>query len=128
MSGSRQDFEDLIKKRQEGRVQRQQAELKQAAMAVPPMEALTGDKNWDLFLKLLEGEIQRLEGLLYVAKEQMAEGQEVSHEELIKQKLQIRGLRDSITALMNIRGIPKVLLEGGRKAARLLRENSIELQ
>ena len=52
MGFTRDDFSELQDRQRKAKVLKQAGQLQQLAMALPPMERLTGDPNWDLFLKV----------------------------------------------------------------------------
>ena len=51
MAQDRAQWEAHLKENSRARVKRSQDALRQVALGVPPMEALTGDPNWDIFTK-----------------------------------------------------------------------------
>ena len=99
-----------------------QPQLRQAAQAEPAMEALTGQKDWDLFLSLLQAEIQEKEAELADLERRDLDDPSMNNDVLMVSKARRLAVRAQIDTLEWVRSLPKTLIEEGREANRLLKE------
>ncbi len=123
----RAEWEEHLKANSQARVKRSQDTLKQVAMGVPPMEALTGDPNWDIFTKIAQARIDELKEELTARRSRLTDGPYEGTDEIIAQRIEISRVVGQVESLTNIQMIPKRLKEKGAEAAKLLREAGIDL-
>ncbi len=93
-----------------------------AAQGVVPMQNLTGQPEWDLFLQLIQGRIDQYRGMLQSLQDQDLSATSVSHDELLSAQLNRRMLKNQIDILEEILGWPKELVEHGQKALKRMRD------
>ncbi len=122
MATDRTQWEAHLKENRRVRVKRDQSELKQLAMARPPMEALTGDPNWDVFTKIAQHRLDNLQADLVQRRKKLTDGPYAGTDDIIAQRIEISRLVGQVESLLNVQLIPKMLKEQGSKAADLLRE------
>lgn len=128
MAQDRAEWEEHLRANSKARVKRDQGVLRQIALGVPPMEALTGDPNWDIFTKVAQARIDSLEEELMGRRKDLTDGRWVSADEIIAKRIEISRVVGQVESLTNIQMIPKILKERGTEAAKLLREHGIETQ
>ncbi len=124
---TREEWDKYRKKEAKERAVRNKDVLKQVAMGVPPMEALTGDPNWDIFTKIAQARIDSLEEELTQRRTDLTDGKWINADEIIAQRIEISRLVGQVESLTNIQMIPKHLKAKGIEAAKLLREAGIDL-
>jgi hypothetical protein len=125
MSFDREEFSSI---RLERAVDKQRAftrDIQAAEQAVPPMESLTGDANWNLYLSLIEAKIQKAHVQLRALQEESLSQSTMAYEDMVLAKTRQLLVRQAIETYQECRDIPKILLEQGREAKRLLREHDV---
>lgn len=122
----REDFEAIAREERKLSWAMSRENLHKIELAMPPAEALTGDENWDLFLKIIQARIDRTQSLLEAEKVCLVSPDLLSHEEFLRSKISAIKLGQAIVTMEEIREIPKTLIESGQKARDLLREHGIE--
>lgn len=95
-------------------------ELRQAAQAIPAMEALTGQKDWDLYLSLIEGLIVEATEELVVLEQKDLDDPSMENHVLVASKARRLVVKTRIATLEEVRDIPKTLMQEGREAKNLL--------
>jgi hypothetical protein len=97
-------------------------ELRRVAQAVPEMEALTTDRRWDQYAKVVQGMIEKdsndLEGLEAASRDST----DMSHVDMLRQKFAIKMLTTRINTMRELLEIPAGLIEQGQKALERLHE------
>ena len=128
MATDRAQWEEHLKENRRARVKRNQDALKQVALGVPPMEALTGDPNWDVFTKVAQARIDSLQEELTQRRADLTDGRWVNADEIIAQRIEISRVVGRVESLVEMQMVPKFLKEKGIEAAKLLREIGEEAQ
>ena len=124
----RAQWEEHLKENRRARVKRNQDALKQVALGVPPMEALTGDPNWDVFTKVAQARIDSLQEELTQRRADLTDGRWVNADEIIAKRIEISRVVGRVESLVEMQMVPKFLKEKGIEAAKLLREIGEEAQ
>ncbi len=126
MSFEREEFASLsVRQRSQSREQSFLRDANAAQQAVPPMESLTQDSHWNLYLSLIEAKIEKARGQLRLLQLEMLEQPTMSYESMVAAKTRQLLVRQAIETYEECRDIPKVLLEQGREAKRMLREHDV---
>ncbi len=128
MATDRAKWEEHRKENRHARLKRNQDTLKQVAMGVPPMEALTGDPNWDIFTKVAQARIDSLQEELTQRRADLTDGKWVNADEVIGKRIEISRVVGRVESLVEMQMVPKFLKEKGIEAAKLLREIGEEAQ
>lgn len=128
MATDRAQWEEHLRENSRARVKRNQDALKQVAMGVPPMEALTGDPSWDIFTKVAQARIDSLQEELTQRRADLTDGRWVNADEIIAQRIEISRVVGRVESLVEMQMVPKFLKEKGIEAAKLLREIGEEAQ
>lgn len=123
---TREDWQVGVEKRRAGQVKEEQRSLKQMALAVPPMESLMADERWNIFVKVLQGQIEAREKELIGLRGGLTDGEFTNADNMISQRLKISRLVGQVEALTAMREIPKQLAQEGKKAANLLRKYEVD--
>ena len=124
----REEWAKRLREKSRDKVKRNQDALKQVALGVPPMEALTGDPNWDIFTKVAQARIDDLQEELTQRRKDLTDGKWVNADEIIAQRIEIRRVVGRVESLTEMQMVPKFLKEKGIEAAKLLREIGEETQ
>ena len=124
----RAQWEEHLKENRRARVKRNQDALKQVALGVPPMEALTGDPNWDVFTKVAQARIDSLQEELTQRRADLTDGRWVNADEIIAKRIEISRVVGRVESLVEMQMVPKFLKEKGIEAAKLLREAGVVAQ
>ncbi len=124
----RAEWDKHCKEKNQARATRDQGALRQLAMAVPPMEALTGDARWDIFTKIAQAKIEDLQEELTQRRAILTDGPYKGTDEIIVQRIEISRLVGKVESLTEMQLVPKILKEQGTRAADLLREHGLEAQ
>ncbi len=117
----RSDHQERIERNRSQEVVRQSSELRQVAQAVPAMESLTGQPHWDTFLSLLAGMIEERERHYDGLRESFLDPEMMEHTQLMQLKVESLQVRQTIHTLREVSELPKVLMEEGRRAQKLLK-------
>ena len=95
-------------------------ELKGMAQEAPRMAALTGDPNWDLYLRYIEAQIKRAEAEIEVAKTNAAALVLVDEAKAKAAAVQATILESRAQTLREVLLLPKFLIEQGGRAGKLV--------
>ena len=98
------------------------AELKGMAQEVPRMAAVTGDANWDYFLRHLEAQIKAAERMIAIEKEKLSSPTVTLHEQMLLIKNRIIIWQTRAETLREVIVLPKHLRDQGERAAKLVAE------
>ena len=128
MSDKYAEWQAHLKNQNQKKVDRNRAVLQQAAMAVPPMEALTGDAHWDTFTKIIQAKIENLEAQLKPLRLALTDEPWCGPDVAIVQRITISRLVGQAEAFSEVLMIPKDLKNQGKEAANLLRKHGAEAQ
>ncbi len=128
MAQDRAQWEEHLKENRRAHLKSKQDAMKQVAMGVPPMEALTGDPNWDIFTKVAQARIDSLQEELTQRRADLTDGRWVNADEIIAQRIEISRVVGRVESLVEMQMVPKFLKEKGIEAAKLLREIGEEAQ
>ena len=125
MSFDRADYVDFQIATRDDHAASFQRSVVDASQAVPPMESLTGDAGWDLYLSLIQAKIEKAQAHLEALQKEMLEQSTMGYEEMVQAKTRQLLVRQAIETYQECRDIPKVLLDQGREAKKLLREHDV---
>jgi hypothetical protein len=104
-----------------GAAERQtKARLYEVRRAGLSAEEVTGSEHWDFFLSVVKEAIEKKQGQLEGALENLKTSDDFTTSEVINQKLGVRLLGREIEALKWVIELPKQLMEQGDQATELL--------
>ena len=126
MSFVREEFQKLREQQTAARRLETVRVLQDQTQAVPPMESLTHNPHWGLFVKLIQGKIEKAAERLREMERMDLENPSVSYESMVESKTKRLLVRQAIETYTEVRDLPKALLEEGREARKLLKEHGIE--
>ena len=120
------DFrKDVEQKRRDG-VKAHRREMRQVAQAEVPMSALTGSKEWDYFLSILQAEIDDLENGLLAMRDGGDLDPSFEYADLVRLKAQKMLTCVQIDTLQRVRDLPQQIISQGEKAKLALRQYADE--
>ena len=122
----RSDYVDLLKRKQAESVSRNEHLLKQLIHSAVSAEKLTGNPEWDRYLSAIEGMTTPLREAADQHRRKILGSSVVSHEELLREKLELARAEAAIEALEAAVSLPGDLSEAGSKARELLERHGIE--
>ena len=120
MSISLDDFRSRV--RETPQAQARIMELKGMAQDVPRMVALTGDTNWDYYLRHIEAQIKAAERMVAIEKEKLSSPAITLHEQMLLIKNRITIWQSRAETLREVIALPKYLRDQGERAAKLVAE------
>ena len=97
-------------------------ELEGMVQEVPRMAALTGDANWDYYLRYIEAQIKAAERMIAVEKEKLSSPTVTLHEQMLLIKNRITIWQSRAETLREVIVLPKYLRDQGERAAKLVDE------
>jgi hypothetical protein len=103
----------------------QQRMLVDASQAEPPMESLTSDSSWNIYVQILQAKIEKAEMQLSALQKEMLDQPTMGYESIVLSKTQQLLVQQSIITFKECRDLPKLLLEQGRDARRILKEHGV---
>jgi hypothetical protein len=118
----RQDYEEHLETVKRDLLQSRRHELERLAQAPVAMAALTGDPNWDVFLQILQADLEKVRIALEALKERMVDSIDVNPETLVLERIQAKVYQSQILTLEKVIGLPKQIKEEGVEAQKDLDE------
>ncbi len=119
---SRRDFDDLARIKQAREKEAQAQNLRSFVAAATPAELVTGYKEWDAYLNLLQGAIEQTEKVKANLSVQMEAPELTDAVQLLRVKVELIRCSERITAWQAAMRLPKDLIEGKAHAESLLEE------
>ncbi len=126
MSFEHEDFDVMIQRRSYREARHREPELRQIAQAEPAMASLTGQKDWDGFLSLIQARIEEAQMELQNLEQRDLDDPRMENEVLVTSKTRRLVVKSRIATLEEIRDLPKKLLEEGRAAKKQLTETGAD--
>jgi hypothetical protein len=120
MAYERMDFDLLQGELEKERVRDNRSNLQAVQRSALAADQITGDEHWDHFLSILNARIEKLALEVEAAVESLKNSDNFNAENLIAQKLVVRLLGREIQALDWVIELPKVIMEQGADAKKLL--------
>jgi hypothetical protein len=121
----RPQWEELEEKRQTERERARIPDLRQVAQAEVPMGALTRSHEWNLYLQVIQAMIGAAEKEAEAALAMLEDPEELDGTEMARRKMKLLLRRQAVQTMTELRDIPRMLLEGGREAKKLLRKHGV---
>jgi hypothetical protein len=120
MAYERKDFDDLMEKHGIERVRRLAPSLRAQEHAALSASQITGDEHWDHFLEVVQARIKVCIAERDKAVEALKNSDDFSPEILVNQKLAARLFGKEVKALEWVIELPKIIMEQGEQARKLL--------
>ena len=122
----RAEWEVSQKRRRTENVQREARHLRQVAQAEAPMTVLTGVREWDLYLQVVQAMIVRTEASAKEAAARLEAPEVLDHDQMMVAKIELLKLRQAVVTMTELRDLPQMLIERGRAAKKLLKDHGIK--
>ena len=119
------EWEELEERQTTARERDRIPDLRQVAQAEVPMAALTGSPEWNVYLQVIQAMIEGAEGEAKAAIEALEDPEVMEPTELAKRKTRLLLRRQAIQTMTELRDLPRMLMEGGREAKKLLRKHGV---
>lgn len=116
------DFRKSQQRRTQERVSERRVELRAMALAVAPVEHMTGEPTWDYFLKAIEAMIVPARKELDQVRSILTNPIKVDLTENILCKVRAANLEGMISALESVEALPKTIIAQGKLAIEALRQ------
>jgi len=120
MSTSLDEFRTRVRGTPQG--QERLAELRGMAQEVPRMAALTGDPNWDYFVRFIEAHIKACERQIAVKREQASALVLIDEAKAKAAAVIVMALESRAETLREIILLPKWIRENGERASKAVAE------
>lgn len=118
MSFDRQDFENLRKEKASQRLR--SGSTMTLVHAAPPLEKLTTSPEWNKFLELVAGRLEEKQKVQAYHAQQLTHPGLVSHDDLMKVKLQLVMATAAVQELELVMALPQTILTAAAEAAKQL--------
>ena len=120
MPYDREAWDEILRQRQQQRVNGSRVGLERLQQAQVRMESLTGDADWDLFLSYVQAAIESTERQAVTALDRLRSPKTVSADEIWELKLALAGYEAAIRAWSSILELPNDIKKSGEQAEDLL--------
>jgi hypothetical protein len=101
-------------------------DLRRVAQAEVPIRFLTGSREWDFYLQVIQAMIVDAEERAGAAAAELEDPLVLDSTEMMKRKVGLIKIRQSIETMTELRDLPKVLVDGGRAAKKALKKYGVE--
>ena len=110
------DWQKTVEEKKKQSISQIKPTLYQIAQAAPKMELLTGDENWDAYLRHVQSLIEQTDKVLNASKEKYFSDLALGDEERRKVFITILLLQERMNAMNLLIQIPKQIMESGKQA------------
>lgn len=110
------DWNKVVEEKKKQTISQIKPALYQIAQAAPKMELLTGDENWDAYLRHVQSLIEQTENVLSASKEKYFSDLSLSDEERRKVFASILLLQERVNTMNLLVQMPKQIVESGKQA------------
>jgi hypothetical protein len=115
MRYERKHYREIVEESKAERLAEAKTEARRMAQATPEMEKLTGDPHWNLFLQLLQGQVEETEQQLEQMREMLGL-HSMPADSLVELNTRVAACRSRIFTLREVMDLPKQLMEQGQEA------------
>jgi len=126
MTHSREEFVASIETRRKRKVRENERSFQQIAQAAVPAAAITGSKEWDFLLSLMQAEVERLDQVVQGLTEAYAIDPSFDPIKMSEAKAAIRIAVAQRDTLKSVMALPKEIIEKGEQAQLALQQYSDE--
>lgn len=120
MTFEREDYADLKRRQSKERHEKDRGTAETIARQAPPMEALTQDPNWDLFLSFLQAAYEQASDAAAHWQAQMANPNLVDPQQLMLAKMNYHITNERAQTLQQVMEVPSDVVKSGKDAKDLL--------
>lgn len=110
------DWNKVVEEKKKQTISQIKPALYQIAQAAPKMELLTGDENWDAYLRHVQSLIEQTDKVLIASKEKYFSDLSLSDEKRREVFSSILLLQERVNTMNLLIQIPKQIMESGKQA------------